>query len=452
MTANEVGRNDPCPCGSGKKYKHCCMRKDQQRRRAGVGSSTGHPREQAGNLLQGIRRLGRQLKSQRPGEQATDLLKSLEDLEEMVSYQAMEDEIEAAALTLEEHGDVYDEMMADPPAAMERAQSLFSEERFASMRYSADDLQDAFKHVGYLSPIGGELSDEDMETMVAATLHLAGDRKNRQRLARQLMMALPEYVEAGRYRDSWLIQHSAYLMTRGPKQSNPFLFAMLQLAFEEWEDRAVEEHEALMRELGIDRSALRGAGIQEMEALFEQITADPRKQARVEAFYKAHPEFSDKARAEVAELERASLKLLERDDAECLFLSVEEVAPWLPALQEQFDLAVGPVRVAVAQGEEPDPEAVRAMQVRVVEITRQMAEAVFTPERIDQLVGDLKGYQRSLDEAGEREEAGWAYGALASIRADASPADKPFLAALCFASLRGAVEAARAADAEAGAG
>jgi uncharacterized protein YecA (UPF0149 family) len=22
-------RNDPCPCGSGKKYKHCCMRKDR---------------------------------------------------------------------------------------------------------------------------------------------------------------------------------------------------------------------------------------------------------------------------------------------------------------------------------------------------------------------------------------------------------------------------------------
>ncbi len=25
-----VGRNDPCPCGSGKKYKNCCMRADQQ--------------------------------------------------------------------------------------------------------------------------------------------------------------------------------------------------------------------------------------------------------------------------------------------------------------------------------------------------------------------------------------------------------------------------------------
>lgn len=26
----KIGRNEPCPCGSGKKYKNCCMRKDQQ--------------------------------------------------------------------------------------------------------------------------------------------------------------------------------------------------------------------------------------------------------------------------------------------------------------------------------------------------------------------------------------------------------------------------------------
>ena len=27
----KTGRNDPCPCGSGKKYKHCCLDKDQER-------------------------------------------------------------------------------------------------------------------------------------------------------------------------------------------------------------------------------------------------------------------------------------------------------------------------------------------------------------------------------------------------------------------------------------
>ena len=26
---SKVGRNDPCPCGSGKKYKRCCLRKER---------------------------------------------------------------------------------------------------------------------------------------------------------------------------------------------------------------------------------------------------------------------------------------------------------------------------------------------------------------------------------------------------------------------------------------
>ncbi len=28
----KVGRNDPCPCGSGKKFKKCCELKDQKKK------------------------------------------------------------------------------------------------------------------------------------------------------------------------------------------------------------------------------------------------------------------------------------------------------------------------------------------------------------------------------------------------------------------------------------
>lgn len=28
----KIGRNQPCPCGSGKKYKHCCLNRDQASR------------------------------------------------------------------------------------------------------------------------------------------------------------------------------------------------------------------------------------------------------------------------------------------------------------------------------------------------------------------------------------------------------------------------------------
>ena len=26
----KIGRNDPCPCGSGKKYKNCCLKKERR--------------------------------------------------------------------------------------------------------------------------------------------------------------------------------------------------------------------------------------------------------------------------------------------------------------------------------------------------------------------------------------------------------------------------------------
>lgn len=36
------GRNDPCHCGSGRKYKHCCLDKDQEAARA-ANAATPEP-------------------------------------------------------------------------------------------------------------------------------------------------------------------------------------------------------------------------------------------------------------------------------------------------------------------------------------------------------------------------------------------------------------------------
>jgi hypothetical protein len=34
-----VGRNDPCPCGSGEKYKKCCLQKDQAAKSAAAAAT-----------------------------------------------------------------------------------------------------------------------------------------------------------------------------------------------------------------------------------------------------------------------------------------------------------------------------------------------------------------------------------------------------------------------------
>jgi hypothetical protein len=37
-SADKVGRNDPCPCGSGLKYKKCCSAKDEAARSAALAA------------------------------------------------------------------------------------------------------------------------------------------------------------------------------------------------------------------------------------------------------------------------------------------------------------------------------------------------------------------------------------------------------------------------------
>ena len=233
MTPERIGRNDPCPCGSGKKYKHCCLRKDRQRLRAPAA-----PQDQGyASELDQVRSMATQLLPQVPPDQAQGLQEVLEKADEIAAYRAMQGEIDAASRALEPHRAEFMALMKAGDAAMDQAHRLFSEERFMRWRYTATDVHRAFEAVGYPRRVHAELADEDVDTIVAAILYLAGDKDHRIHLARQLLLMLPEYVSAGRYLDAWLIQYTAYRMAEAPDESNPFLFVMFSHGLEEWASR-----------------------------------------------------------------------------------------------------------------------------------------------------------------------------------------------------------------------
>jgi hypothetical protein len=45
----KIGRNDPCPCGSGKKYKRCCLEKDETAERK-FAAAASVPQRQIGTV------------------------------------------------------------------------------------------------------------------------------------------------------------------------------------------------------------------------------------------------------------------------------------------------------------------------------------------------------------------------------------------------------------------
>jgi hypothetical protein len=174
----------------------------------------------------------------------------------------------------------------------------------------------------------------------------------------------------------------------------------------------------------------------EVETWLEAQMADPAKEAQVETFYAAHPMVRDQAEAEMIELERGTLSLLEREDADPLYLSAEELEPWLPVVLERSEPVKAQARRAAERGEWDDSETLRAMVELLVGVAREMVPLVFTPGRLDQLRAGLKGYRRKLLEKGESQAAMHAHAALAMAEREGPLAKNPLLVSICFASLR----------------
>jgi hypothetical protein len=371
-------------------------------------------------------------------DRAQEIQSALDQLATVVTYGKMREDIEAACEVLEIYRSDFEELVRDEAAVMERARRLFSEDQFSPMRYTRADVHRAFKAVGY-PRFREELHEEDMETIIAALLHLADDMDYRHHLARWLVTILPDYVAGGRYLDACLIQHSAFLMVERSQQANPFLFVMFQHGLAEWSDQMGSHHEALFRQLDIDRSAVSGMDIDEVDAWVQERMADAEAKAQLEAYYAAHPDWHDRAQSEFRDLERSALQLLDRDDAGCLHLPPNEVVPWLPGLQDRLDPLVAQFR----QGpEREDPDGAGTLQdVKAVlmQTAREMIPAIFTPARVDRLLANLREYRRDLTASGEREASMWTYAVSLTLEHEARSSENPLLLGICYASLRRAL-------------
>ena len=52
----KVGRNDPCPCGSGKKYKHCCLNEEKYSNRVVLTKEQMSQVRQSSARINGIKK------------------------------------------------------------------------------------------------------------------------------------------------------------------------------------------------------------------------------------------------------------------------------------------------------------------------------------------------------------------------------------------------------------
>lgn len=353
------------------------------------------------------------------------------------AYYERRNEIEAAARKLEEYRDEFAEIANDTKAHLDLARTLFAEEPFVPLWFTAADIRRAFDRVGYLSHTIDD--PRTVETLKAALLFLA-DTGRRTELATKLMLQLPAYVAAGRHMDGWLIEQCACATMDAHTGSNPFLFEMFSHGFDAWQDEKRAEVQAVLRRTGVDPKHLDSMSVEEVEAWIQAQRADPAATARLEAIVKRDPSRNAQTIADLERMEEEAAKLLEREDARGLLLSREEVDPWVTAL-------LGYLREAVEAESEPagdrPPQGIdtEMLSKALWRVNDEMAKPVFTPERIQQLLAQLRKYRDGLIAAGDKRGAVCLTGSMLTLEREIDPAHNPLLSALSFLSLREAIGA-----------
>lgn len=428
-------RNDYCPCGSGKKYKNCHFGKEDPV----VAKPAPPPISRVDFDDLDPKKLDvtspeywAKMSSRLPSKMRRKFAPVLSQARRVAEYESRQAQLKGVYQAMEAHRDDFEKLMEDDPEFFRQAEALFSEDRFADMRFGATDVQRAFEAVGF--PPYGEINEEVGRTVAKAICFLVNDTL-RKTLSLKLLLLLPDYVAAERYTEAWIIHDSLDLLAELSENAvGPFLMTMFLFGLRAWEEQREHEQQAMFKELGLNPDDIRKAGYAGAETLIQKMVQDPEKTEALEKFLASHPELSAMTQAQCLAAEDAALKLLQREDAEELFLSPDETEPWLKRLAHRFKKVMK--KFPVPSSAQPNEKAVKASMMALFDVADEMAPEVFTPQRLEKLRLQLREWRQECSGDGDAEILKGIDGALISAQPGDKVKNNRFLIMLCACSLR----------------
>ena len=211
---SKIGRNEPCPCGSGKKYKHCCQDKikaEQRRQNAQASTfSEGSLEDQQYDLQLAISKATLESVKKLPGNEHGELNEITWQLETEVEFEENRSTIIKIIEELEQYREEYDAWNRNHPDEVnQQAIRLFAEAPFKKMRFTQADIERIVKKQG--DPFTQSDPSDFREYICRAMETLLNDT-DLKIIGHFLMLQLPVYYSQKRYMDALLILNSVYLL------------------------------------------------------------------------------------------------------------------------------------------------------------------------------------------------------------------------------------------------
>ena len=354
----------------------------------------------------------------------------------VAEFEAQRGEIEKACQIMDAHSGEFEKLLEDETAFFERAETIFSEARFTGMRFSGDDVQRAFEAVGY--PPQNDFGEKYAKIVAKAICFLVTPTHGTT-LSLKLLLMIPDYVAEGRFADAWVIKHCVDATAEFSEDSvGPFLMTMFLAGLREWDFKREQEQLALFEKIGLKPEDFHKMGYDGLEKMIQEMAQNPEKTQVLEKFLANHPELNDMTQAQCHSAEDAAVKLLGREDAKVLFLSLDETAPWFGPLEQRLSKVAE--KFPIPQKLQPNEKAIEAFMCALFDVADEMVKEVFTAPRLEKLRMQLLEYREGFSKDDDPDAIDGINGALLMVQTREEVTDNRFLTSLCAYSLRAGVK------------
>ncbi len=440
----KLGRNDPCPCGSGKKYKRCCYGKDTAAARAKNASELEENRfkpSSATELFNDVdgdvmsTEFWDDLEKKMPADMRKEHADIFSEIKSMTAFDENRTEIEQASNKLEKYKKKFDRLCRNPGKLLKMAEKLFSEECFEPMRFTTSDLQRAFDKLGYMP--SGEVDESFFEKM-RNVIYFMADKQYLDALSLRLMHFLPAYVAKKRYMDAWVIQHSAVLMRESDGDViPPFLMSVFMRVLDEWEDDRDSEQAEMFSKFGVNNDDIQRGGFDGVDSLVREIMSKEGADEEVHEFLDKHPELKALTEAQCNKYENDALDFLDREDARSFLLSYDDIEEWIPVFEKRLSEDSNYLERTAHNKPASEEDQHHVFDI-VYSVSRDMADALLTKERLNQLKSEIHAYRKKLRHRDKKLKM-TASALIMAIQSESAPSENHVLTMFCLYSFRAVV-------------
>lgn len=354
----KIGRNDPCPCGSGKKYKKCCIDKE---------------------MLAGLKH----------------------DPDSIFRFEEISGELVGMLGELHnKHESEFTSMSEEEFISISR--KVFSNKNLDKYSFTYETMNKIIRKYGQPPNLNEPKSADNMMIYMKKVIKERYTDKDFTRICLDLYLLIPEFFKNKQYKECWAIEaaNEKILDFKDGKKVIPLFFLeKFMHGMELYKKTEYKKHDDLFKHIGLDISDLEKDEGDILEKI-NNLSLTKEQEKLFEDYLKQNTDIKKEIEKSIEEDEKVVSRLLHDGELDQALFKMEEMQPQVKELGERFE----EIQLPQQEGNMIKKKISKAIGNIMVELIDKWLPELFTEERWKYVISCFENKIKKLEHEGKSDK------------------------------------------------